>query len=991
MKRFYNILLQLVLLSILASGCVKSSQEEGVLGNDDVDLSIGISRAAANSNGLAVAEEMSIESAYVYIFNSSGVLENSGNTAVTGLPVSVDAPPASDLLNHKWRVKEGRKSIYVILNPKQLTQVLAGWNPSSAADVKALVTTDVRADGLTLFNSSASGGSKLMTGSAENILVSTSDGKKTVEVDVDRRYAGFELHLRRSAALAAASVKVKEIRIRNITWQSCLFESMPLWAGGATDATDNALVHTFVGDQDVTAVAVLGESTPVFDPMYLNGGSGAGFVHSNRYYVSPRAVSVSKTAANDGAKIPYFEIKATVSGKDVVYKAYFTELTSEKKCDLSRPLALEGNHLYYMQATLGVREELELNILDWNEFNSDVDVSKRVLDVSQLKVTVAEDYPTRVHFYSNQPLDSVYVQVKGIDDDGTVMNVDDKYVGLSTKDATNLHYDASTGYGWIDIYNSDFMTPGLFDRKIYLNASGLVREIDVHTRVSIETIVEFEESYGQNAVLYLGKADADNFYKGNGWIDDPSWTAIDTKDLEVPIHGFKVRRKMKITAPNSDKIKFTTSSVGIDAWKGLRGDQIPAGDRTLVIDADVQVQIIANISTAGAFMVVWDVEDFDTGATYTVKLENKGHRASFVAETDFITGITEYVSLTNIVGYGFLDVSRAVSDGAIDTKANNTALAQANPGHTEIDLGYRSDRLLTRNSSEELTYYYVTQTGFGYSLGTAKMAKIRQSAGAATTEKDWGYYIPSGDPAVDNVYTTDVGNEVVFMIGRSEGLEITDYTIGISETTWTWNHWAQRYSWSVTKDNFCTNGADGHDNSLSTELTSVHQRLPESTYGWPNNQGLYPMINKPYGHFEFNGSEDACAYVFPRGYWRAPTEVEVESWATDYKYPHSPSYDQGFVFKFGNNPIEYIDPPYVLISNGAYGFETSIRSKGVVVGPFYFAANLPGSFHLVSSYPLIYTTDALGNIIPTATSSPLADLRPGYDSRDAATVFCIRD
>ncbi len=334
----------------------------------------------------------------------------------------------------------------------------------------------------------------------------------------------------------------------------------------------------------------------------------------------------------------------------------------------------------------------------------------------------------------------------------------------------------------------------------------------------IREIVEFEPSYGQNAVFYLGKADADNFFKGDGWIDDPSWTAASPLNLEMPIHEFKVLANVKITAPNSDKIKFSPSSVGIDAWVNKTGADMTAAEREIFIPAGTLVKIYGYISTAGAFQLDWKVERVDDGAYYVVTVDNMGKRASFVAEQNFITGVNDALGLTRVVGDGVLDISRVESAGIVDTKANTTVLAQTNPGHTEHDLGYKCDRLLTLDKNKELTYYYVTQTGFGYSLGTVKMAKIRPDEGQPTTEKDWGYYIPSGNATFDNKYTTQIGNEVVFMIGKAEGLEITNYVIGSTITDVIWNNWTTgRYSWATRLEN-CTNS----DNTPGTENPIVH-------------------------------------------------------------------------------------------------------------------------------------------------------------------------
>ncbi len=145
------------------------------------------------------------------------------------------------------------------------------------------------------------------------------------------------------------------------------------------------------------------------------------------------------------------------------------------------------------------------------------------------------------------------------------------------------------------------------------------------------------------------------------------------------------------------------------------------------------------------------------------------------------------------------------------------------------------------------------------------------------------------------------------------------------------------------------------------------------------------MENKPYSHFAYNGNEDACAYVFPKGYWRGPSEAEVRSWATDYIYPHIQSYAQGIAVKFGSNPVEYIDAPYYISSTGAYAQSASRGTKSVMLGSFYYAYRIPGSDSNLASYPISYPGTA-------TNSAPLANIATtGFSSRPVSAVFCIRD
>lgn len=347
MKRInYNILFFMFTLMYVCTGCMQNEIYEEIKNDSkNINLQLSITRAVANTNGLAKAEEINVASAYVYIFNSDGALENVGQTKVINTPVLQSMNSTTDQINRLWHVKEGIKSIYVILNPQNLEKDLDTWEPVSANDIKELVTTDNRNDGIKLFNGKVEGKTKLMTGYKENLMITGNGGFGSVVIPIERRYAALELDLRKSA-LIGGDVTVTKVTVSNLTWQSKLFDFSPLWTGGATDENGGEIIS--YKDMNVTI------PTNYTSVSFAKTGD---IIAPERFYMSPRPVSVS------GTNIPCIDIVANVSGKEKTYKAYLTELT-DGKCDLSKPLAIEANTIYKIQATLTPKlDDLYIDII----------------------------------------------------------------------------------------------------------------------------------------------------------------------------------------------------------------------------------------------------------------------------------------------------------------------------------------------------------------------------------------------------------------------------------------------------------------------------------------------------------------------------------------------------------------------------------------------------------------------------------------------------
>lgn len=212
--RKYTVLQTLALILLLSAvfyGCAKDSTYGG---DKTVDMQLALDTYAVGDDPNASSDnEELIKSAWVYIFNENGVLENPGKTAVP-VASSGEAADGNGRLNHTWRVTVGPKDIYVLLNAGRLTREgrvvdLDTYNPFSKAELESLITdpTAFAAD----FPASGNAG-MLMSG---KLGTTVSAATSLVSVPVARRYARIDLNLRRKADLTGAAVVVKNTKFRN--------------------------------------------------------------------------------------------------------------------------------------------------------------------------------------------------------------------------------------------------------------------------------------------------------------------------------------------------------------------------------------------------------------------------------------------------------------------------------------------------------------------------------------------------------------------------------------------------------------------------------------------------------------------------------------------------------------------------------------------------------------------------------------------------------
>lgn len=346
----YNIFGKWVFVLLLTAGlggCIRDDASAD--SNKTVDMALSLDTYAGNTDPNASANETAVKSAWVYIFNENGALENPGQTSVPLTP-SGEATDASDRLNRTWRVTVGRKDIYVLLNAGHIlrnnTAVdLATYNPYSKAELETLMTdpANFAAD------FPAAGSTGMLMSGKRDVMVSTS--MSVVTVPVARRYARIDLQLRRKAELAGATVVAKNTTLKN----------------------RREMAHAF---------APVTESTGA-DIVYLNnhgdvtiGASTTDYTAVTSFYTLPRT---------GAAKAACLDVAFSIDGKDYTLPVYINSgaLGGSSANNENLPLDITANKIYKVNVTLSRQDfTISMNILEWDEeeVNGDIQGSSLVLD-----------------------------------------------------------------------------------------------------------------------------------------------------------------------------------------------------------------------------------------------------------------------------------------------------------------------------------------------------------------------------------------------------------------------------------------------------------------------------------------------------------------------------------------------------------------------------------------------------------------------------------
>lgn len=385
----------LLLLAILSTGCVKDPVERSDADKQKVTLSLGT--YAVNDDPNALPEELKIASAYVYIFNAGGYLENAGQVKVPLDTSTGEAVDTGNRFNRTWSVPQGRKHIYVLINPGTLLlddnsqPDLASYN-FKEEDMFTMrnSTVDFDAD----FSGTKPEG-MLMSGMAD--VVASGDAQ-TVNIPVARRYACIEFYLRKRADLDDVAIILKK----------------------ATLSSQNTCGNAFAGYgyPRVPRSVVSSKAAVPLTTSYRN---------IENYYTMPQS---------DLSKPVRIDLDITYNGRDMKMPVYINKgaLDGGTANDQTRPLNIEANTIYVVEVTIARQNiDVEVGIRDWDDQALKGDIAGSTLVVSQSKVVMdwwnlGQKFDTDVEYVSDGTVSFVGYVIKNAD--GTDASV--------TTDGSNL-------------------------------------------------------------------------------------------------------------------------------------------------------------------------------------------------------------------------------------------------------------------------------------------------------------------------------------------------------------------------------------------------------------------------------------------------------------------------------------------------------------------------------------------------------------------------
>lgn len=329
--------LVLLLASLLFGGCQKDDAASAA-GDDKQVLQLSLATYAATADPNATADESAVSSVYVYIFNEHNVLENPGKEQIMGTPLTDD----NGVLNARWQVTAGAKTIYVVANPPaSVARTLPLPAPVEYSDVELLYS---EADVFLADLSEIGSRGLVMTGKVET-TVPRGSVSHMATVEIARRHARIDLSLRLSEELnnAYTQVKIVKAALSRQNWFLPLFLEPYVY-----NMSENSEERT------------------------LDVGIGSMLAYTSvcSFYTGLRpTVPTTKPLCLD--------LTVTFDGTEVPMKAYLNTGALNGGTDNmdKDAIEIEPNHIYKVKGTISPRGVIfDLQILDWEDETVDVDV-----------------------------------------------------------------------------------------------------------------------------------------------------------------------------------------------------------------------------------------------------------------------------------------------------------------------------------------------------------------------------------------------------------------------------------------------------------------------------------------------------------------------------------------------------------------------------------------------------------------------------------------
>lgn len=326
-KKLTKQLLPILLFSSICGSCTIDDNAKTDVLQQKPEASINVSLTTRSTDPNATETELMIKTAYVYIYNSLGVLENRDNVLITGSIMS-----SGNTLNKQWLVVTGVKDIYVVTNPDtELATRLTG--SLTKAQLLQLITDQ---SGWNVSSFASRG--MLMSGHT-NINVNTTNA--TANVAIGRRHARIDFQLKTADDLTGSAVKLKSVTLK---------EQEQVGAVIATGTSSyDAYTQKSSATNELTPAVTIGAA---FTPAALTS-----------FYTYPRP------AAHNSAAL-CLQMVVDINGTEKVIDVYINSgaLNGNTANDPNQSLEISSNFIYRVQATL-YRKTVDVGIAlyDWED------------------------------------------------------------------------------------------------------------------------------------------------------------------------------------------------------------------------------------------------------------------------------------------------------------------------------------------------------------------------------------------------------------------------------------------------------------------------------------------------------------------------------------------------------------------------------------------------------------------------------------------------
>lgn len=308
------------------------------------------------------------------------------------------------------------------------------------------------------------GATEIFTRRIENLATIVADGNHTASTAISRNVALIKVVFDQTPGIDLAGEHT--IELGNVP-------STISWAGGLLPSKDSPtrlsapLKRKFTFTADVSDPTMSASDTAIF---IIPAHRGIDFWSGDGLSLNPAAVDTTT-------------LKLTVSVN--------LELDGGSKFISTKEIPIVARCNGVMVAKLKINKtdvDIETSIKPWDTENINGDLTAPYLNVERINAEVFGKYPTTLHFWTNQPLNSIYVTSDGVDVTGggytAIADINTVFAELAGVGAANITCIPSPagGYeGYIDLIAFGGDPVGVKKHKIYLKAGAVKRELNITT------------------------------------------------------------------------------------------------------------------------------------------------------------------------------------------------------------------------------------------------------------------------------------------------------------------------------------------------------------------------------------------------------------------------------------------------------------------------------------------------------------------------------